>query len=649
VRLTNLPYRQIHLDFHTSPEIRDVAADFDADAFSRRMRDSHVNSVNLFARCHHGVCYYPSNVAPRHPHLKIDLMGQMIDALHRHDIDVVIYITVARDEYAARAGGGAYREQQRWRELCMNNGFIDYVLAQTREVLENYEVEGIWFDIVKQPADGCVCNNCIDSMLERCLNPASVADRRDFALEVGRDVMRRMSDLVWSIAPEARVYFNSRLAVTREHARGTGAELEYYSHLEVESLPSGGWGYLHFPYHARYLAGFDIAVVGMTSRFNKGWGDCGSSRYNAALEYECLRMLALGCQCSIGDQLNPRGVLENYTYDRIARVYAKVEEHEPWCEGARLEADIGVLIADEPIADYAHAGASMEGALKMLDLLKHQYHVVDGEADFGRYRLLILPDVVRLDEKLFARLEAYLERGGRLLLSHRSGLESGADHFALNLGLQYRGELPFSPDYVCLTEGMGSDMAQDMFYVMYERGSEVALAGGGEVLAYVGKPYFKRDWLRFSGQGQTPVEARTEIPAVVRLDRAIYAAHPLFAAYALHAHEVDLKIVESCLRILLEKPLIRADLPLTAEVTVTSQNERLIVHVMNYVPQRLARAADIVVDAQYVKGTVWLRCKSRPQEVYFAPGREPAEWVWREGYAEIELPLCCGHAMVVVE
>ena len=188
MHLSNLPFRQIHLDYHTSPEIPDVAASFDADAFARRMRDSHVNSVNLFARCHHGVCYYPSDVAPRHPHLKIDLMGQMIEALHRYGIDSVIYVTVARDEYAARqhqewlavlpdgrfAGktrfdnekrwltgiqhsGGPYREQARWRELCMNNGFIDYVLAQTREVLENYEVDGIWFDIVKQPEDGCVC------------------------------------------------------------------------------------------------------------------------------------------------------------------------------------------------------------------------------------------------------------------------------------------------------------------------------------------------------------------------------------------------------------------------------------------------------------------------------------------------------------
>ena len=424
----------------------------------------------------------------------------------------------------------------------MNNGFIDYVLAQTREVLENYEVDGIWFDIVKQPEDGCVCNNCIDSMLERNMDPGSLQDRRAFSLEVGRDAMRRMSDLVWSADPKARIYFNSRLAVTRERAKGTAAELEYFSHLEVESLPSGGWGYLHFPHHARYMAGLDMAVVGMTSRFNKAWGDCGSLRYGAALEYECLRMLALGCQCCIGDQLNPRAELENHTYDRIARVYAKVGEREAWCEGARLEADIGVLIAEESIADYADIDASMEGALKMLDLLKQQYHVIDEDADFSRYKLLVLPDVVPSNEGLRRNLEAHLERGGSLFLSHRSGLEPGTNRFALDLGIQYRGDLPFSPDYVCPADGLGSDLAPDMYYVAYERGSEVAIAGEGEVLAWIGKPYFDRDWLRFSGQAQTPAESRTEIPAIVRTGNVVYAAHPHFAAYALHAHEVDLQI-----------------------------------------------------------------------------------------------------------
>ena len=61
-----LRYRQVHLDFHTSPLIPGVAADFDADRFADALAAAAVDSITCFARCHHGMLYYPSK---KHPHL----------------------------------------------------------------------------------------------------------------------------------------------------------------------------------------------------------------------------------------------------------------------------------------------------------------------------------------------------------------------------------------------------------------------------------------------------------------------------------------------------------------------------------------------------------------------------------------------------
>ncbi len=46
-----------------------------------------------------------------------------------------------------------------------------------------------------------------------------------------------------------------------------------YSHFELESLPSGGWGYLHFPVTMRYVRTLGLDCVGMTGRFHTFWGD----------------------------------------------------------------------------------------------------------------------------------------------------------------------------------------------------------------------------------------------------------------------------------------------------------------------------------------------------------------------------------------
>jgi hypothetical protein len=64
------PKRQVHLDFHTGPAIPDVGTEFDPRQFASVMKKAHVNSVTLFAKCHHGHLYYNTKRAERHPGLK---------------------------------------------------------------------------------------------------------------------------------------------------------------------------------------------------------------------------------------------------------------------------------------------------------------------------------------------------------------------------------------------------------------------------------------------------------------------------------------------------------------------------------------------------------------------------------------------------
>ena len=81
-----LPFRQIHLDFHTSELIPDVGADFNSAEWGATLRKARVNSINIFAKCHHGYAYYETKIATRHPALKIDLLGEMITACRANGI-----------------------------------------------------------------------------------------------------------------------------------------------------------------------------------------------------------------------------------------------------------------------------------------------------------------------------------------------------------------------------------------------------------------------------------------------------------------------------------------------------------------------------------------------------------------------------------
>jgi len=41
------------------------------------------------------------------------------------------------------------------------------------------------------------------------------------------------------------------------------------------------------------------------------------------------------------------------------------------------------------------------------------FEILDREMDFSRFKLLVLPDVIRIDAPLKVRLDEYLAQGGR--------------------------------------------------------------------------------------------------------------------------------------------------------------------------------------------------------------------------------------------
>ncbi len=101
----HLRFRQVHLDFHTSAVCEDVGADFDPQVFAETVKMGHVNSMTIFAKCHHGFSYYPTTVGTMHPHLSFDLMGQQIEALHSIGVRAPIYVSLMWDDLAGERPG----------------------------------------------------------------------------------------------------------------------------------------------------------------------------------------------------------------------------------------------------------------------------------------------------------------------------------------------------------------------------------------------------------------------------------------------------------------------------------------------------------------------------------------------------------------
>ena len=48
----DLRFRQIHLDFHTSEHLPDIAINFSRKQFQEALKVAHVNAINVFAKGH---------------------------------------------------------------------------------------------------------------------------------------------------------------------------------------------------------------------------------------------------------------------------------------------------------------------------------------------------------------------------------------------------------------------------------------------------------------------------------------------------------------------------------------------------------------------------------------------------------------------
>ncbi len=646
-------FRQVHADFHTSEAIGDIGVNFDKKQFQAALIAGHVDSITLFSKCHHGWTYHPSKVNEMHPGLKFDLLGAQIEAAHEIGVKTPVYLSAGCDyKYVLQ-----HPEQRReWKDhsfdnfaspsfysLCMNTPYLDVLLSQIREVLENYDADGIFLDIVG--VRPCCCTNCLKDMMARGEDPNDDKNILGQAERVYANYLRRVRQTIDEVRPGLPLFHNSG------HVRKGRHDLYYgETHFEMESLPTGGWGYDHFPVSVKYVQNLGMEYLGMTGKFHTTWGEFGGYKHPNALRYEVALSAAMGAKSSIGDQLPPDGHMDMTTYELIGQAYAELEEKEPWLDQVTPICDVAVLSVESAINE-AGEEAQREypadvGAGRILLEGKYLFSVIDSSMEFAPYKVIILPDVLRITDATAEKLRRYLAAGGQLLATGTSPVHNGK--FLFDFGAEYLEESDMDVSFARPLD----DNPHNSDFVVYSRAQKVKLTDGQE-LAQAMDPYFNRTAKHFCSHQHFPSSGRYCGPGMVRGTDGIYIAWNIFEDYAKKGGLIDKRLVCFALdKLLGEKKTLTTNLGSTGVVNLMKQKEekRYIAHLLYATTTRRGENIDAIEDITPVYDTSLSICiPEQVKRVYLAPQQTEIPFVQEENRVTMMVEKMDCHQMVVFD
>ncbi len=649
--MSDFRFRQVHLDFHTSALIPAIGDKFNKEEWQNALKLGHVDSITVFSKCHHGYSYHPSEVNEMQPNLKFDLLKAELEACAEIGVRAPVYISagldekdaVAHPEWVARDiddfNEPVDYDYAGWHLLCFNTPYFDKLLAEVDEVMRLYKPCEIFLDIVGERV--CYCDNCRRDMAAQGYDYNNIDDAKAFGRKLYRHYLDEIERVVRKYSPDTTIFQNSGHVL-----KGRRDLIDTMAHLELESLPTGGWGYDHFPMSASYARTQREDFLGMTGKFHGTWGEFGGFKHPNALRYEAALSLAMGGGCSIGDQMHPEGKLNESTFKLIGSAYKEVEEKEPWCKGAKAVAEFAVLSAECLSPDRnSETEKSDIGANRILLETGRLYNFIDTDEDFSKYKLIILPDHWRINDKVKSKLDEFLKNGGKLLLSGISGTDDNGE-FVFDTGVKFIGKNEFNPTYFIpafeTVNGTTEYLMRDIFYKFENIDADV--------FAYMQNPYFNRTPEHFCSHQHAPNNRDFTAPAAVIKGNIAYIGWDIFRGYGEFGDFHHKEIVDYAIKKLMDNDfIIETTLPDRGIVSVMQQDNRKIIHLLFAHTTKRGEKTEVIEDLiPLYNVNVTLKC-DKPSAVTIVPEGRKVDFTYENGKLSFTVDKVDMHCMISVE
>ena len=471
-------YRRLLIDMHV-PDWDNLLTEFNAADYVGAIARGGFQALMQDACSTVGLALWRTRVGQMHAGMKgRDFFGEVMTECRRHGLHRIAYYCLIMDNWA-------YQNHPDWRMLpeegydpelfsrtsnvCPNSPYRDYVLACLRELVGNYDFEGIFLDITLWPAV-CYCDHCTARFRLECrAEPPRIVNWND---PTWRNFHKAREKWMLEFAMAATQAIKDTRAVSVYHQygsifgpwhNGVGMEQRQASDFcsgDIYGDPTQFSLVCKTYYGLTPHRPFEV----MTSRATS-LNDFETAKPLENLQMESLYPAIHAGSTILIDAIKPMGTLNNQAYDYMHQVNALHATYEPFLGGEML-ADVAIYLDKEsmynpgdnglhvsevapafgfggprknsfdppPPASLPHFEAVM-GATRILREAHISFGVVTNVTldQLSRYRAVIIPSALEMAADNAEYFRHYVQEGGLLYTSGPSSL----DQFdSLGSGLQ---------------------------------------------------------------------------------------------------------------------------------------------------------------------------------------------------------------------
>ncbi len=634
----------IHVDFHASTSSNEVGKSLTEAMIDSMLALVKPDFLQVDCKGHPGYASYPTKVGTPAPVIINDPLRIFRNVTSKYHIPLYVHYSGVQDQRAielhpewANINGKGEADKS---NTSLFSSYVDeLMIPQLKELITNYKIDGAWVDgdcWSMQPDYGPAAIAAFKKETGILTVPISPSDSGYYAF---MDFNRRKFRSYVSHYVDAVHQFDPTFLITSNWSHSSMMPEKVDTHVDFLSGDMATRDYVaNAAFEARCLApqgkSWDLMAWGFTFDWENNVGTYKSA---VQLEQEAAHVLSMGGGFSIYYPQNYDASIKPWKIKTMAAVAKFCRQRQPYTYGAKPVPQIAMLhstegfkhkvngvynnfngIFDEEAGDL---NALLDGQNCVEILMEHSL-----EDRMKDYKLILIPDWDYLAPTFIAKLEAYVNNGGNLLLV---GAKT-AKLFEQDLGVNFsRYE-----EKKMLNLGFNDDIA-----TVLGNYQQVTLKEGTKAF---GSFYAQQD-LRFPDG----------IPASVRKMgkgkiAAVYIG--LGSNYQKRKAPVMREFLSGLVNELFADPLVTVTGSHLVNVTLNKLGDSYAINLVNMAGEHANKnvfAYDEIPAIRPLK--IVLQLPKKPQKVILQPGNIPVNYNYKDGKLSVVIPALADHCIIIIK